>query len=65
MTMNNQRYKITTILGTRPEIIRLSEIIKRLDSVSELYVLDTNQNFTSNLNSELYKELSIRPPDKT
>jgi UDP-N-acetylglucosamine 2-epimerase (non-hydrolysing) len=65
MTMNNQRYKITTILGTRPEIIRLSEIIKRLDYVSELYVLDTNQNFTSNLNSEFYKELSIRLPDKT
>ena len=63
--MNNQRYRITTILGTRPEIIRLSEIIKRLDSVAELYVLDTNQNFSSNLNSEFYKELSIRAPDMT
>jgi UDP-N-acetylglucosamine 2-epimerase (non-hydrolysing) len=54
--------KILVILGTRPEIIRLSCIIKKLDKNFITVVVNTNQNFDKNLNSIFFKELSLFRP---
>lgn len=56
--------KIVTILGTRPEIIRLSLIIKKLDELAEKHILvHTGQNFTHTLSDIFFQELGLRPPD--
>ncbi|MCP3739190.1 non-hydrolyzing UDP-N-acetylglucosamine 2-epimerase [Rossellomorea sp. BNER] len=56
--------KILTVLGTRPEVIRLSLIIKKLDELAEKHVLvHSGQNFTHSLNGVFFKELGIRKPD--
>lgn len=55
--------KILTILGTRPEIIRLSRIIPKLDRLSDHIIVHTGQNFDPALSELFFKELSIRPPD--
>lgn len=55
--------KILTILGTRPEIIRLSIIISKLDKVSKHILVHTGQNFEENLNDIFFKQLNVRPPD--
>ena len=54
--------KIVTILGTRPEIIRLSCIIKQLDKNFNHILINTNQNYDKNLNSIFFKELNIKIP---
>lgn len=56
--------KLLTVLGTRPEIIRLSRIIEKLDSTCEHIVVHTGQNYDSNLNDVFFQEMGIRPPDK-
>jgi UDP-N-acetylglucosamine 2-epimerase (non-hydrolysing) len=58
-----QKTRITTILGTRPELIRLSLIIKRLDEVFEHRFVHTGQNSDSNLKDIFFRELNIRNPD--
>lgn len=56
--------KVLTILGTRPEIIRLSLIIKKLDQYAESHILvHTGQNFTLSLSEVFFQQLEIRPPD--
>lgn len=55
--------KILTILGTRPEIIRLSRIIPKLDKLSNHIVLHTGQNYDPNLNDIFFNELKLRPCD--
>ncbi|MEN6324659.1 MAG: UDP-N-acetylglucosamine 2-epimerase (non-hydrolyzing) [Syntrophomonas sp.] len=55
--------KIMTILGTRPEIIRLSRIILALDGVCEHVLVHTGQNFDRNLNEIFFQELELRLPD--
>jgi UDP-N-acetylglucosamine 2-epimerase (non-hydrolysing) len=56
--------KVITILGTRPEIIRLSLIIKKLDEFCDKHILvHTGQNFTKNLSDIFFEELDIRKPD--
>ncbi|WP_026582959.1 non-hydrolyzing UDP-N-acetylglucosamine 2-epimerase [Bacillus sp. J33] len=56
--------KVLTILGTRPEIIRLSLIIKKLDMFAEEHVLvHTGQNFTETLSDVFFREMKIRKPD--
>jgi len=57
------RTKITTILGTRPELIRLSEIIKCLDQLFDHRLIHTGQNSDPNLSEVFFKELQIRKPD--
>lgn len=57
--------KILTIIGTRPEIIRLSIIIKKLDELSTHVLLYTNQNFTDSLSTIFFKDLKIREPNYT
>ena len=56
--------KIMTILGTRPEIIRLSVIIPLLDQHAQRHVLvHTGQNFTASLSGIFFAELGLRAPD--
>ncbi|MCM3732387.1 UDP-N-acetylglucosamine 2-epimerase (non-hydrolyzing) [Fictibacillus nanhaiensis] len=56
--------KIVTILGTRPEIIRLSLIIKKLDHLADKHILiHTGQNFTHSLNDVFFQEFKLREPD--
>ncbi len=56
--------KIMTILGTRPEIIRLSRVIEKLDGFAECHVLvHTGQNFDPNLNDIFFEQLKLRRPD--
>lgn len=55
--------KILTILGTRPEIIRLSRIISKLDQVSKHRVLHTGQNYDATLNDIFFDQLGLRQPD--
>ncbi|RZT23158.1 non-hydrolyzing UDP-N-acetylglucosamine 2-epimerase [Fictibacillus sp. BK138] len=56
--------KIVTILGTRPEIIRLSLIIKKLDRLADKHILvHTGQNFTHSLNDVFFQEFNLRQPD--
>ena len=55
--------KLITIVGTRPEIIRLSEIIKKCDIYFNHKLIFTNQNFAKNLSTIFFKDLKIRNPD--
>ena len=55
--------KITIILGTRPEIIRLSSIIKTLDQSFHLEIIHTGQNYDSGLSKIFFEDLGIREPD--
>jgi UDP-N-acetylglucosamine 2-epimerase (non-hydrolysing) len=55
--------KILTITGTRPELIRLSVILRKLDAVCEHIHVYTNQNFDPNLSTIFLKDLEIRQPD--
>jgi len=55
--------KILTILGTRPEIIRLSRIIPKLDAVCNHRVLHTGQNYDANLNEIFFRDLDLRACD--
>lgn len=55
--------KIMTILGTRPEIIRLSLIIKKLDEYCEHILVHTGQNFDDTLSSIFFHELKLREPN--
>jgi UDP-N-acetylglucosamine 2-epimerase (non-hydrolysing) len=55
--------KIVTVLGTRPEIIRLSRVIPRLDEVCHHVLVHTGQNFDARLNDIFFDELGVRRPD--
>lgn len=55
--------KIATVLGTRPEIIRLSLIIKKLDVLCDHILIHTGQNFDRNLSDLFFEELGVRKPD--
>src|SRR5665811_1646840 len=55
--------KIMTVLGTRPEIIRLSLIIPLLDRHSDHVLVHTGQNYTASLSDVFFDELDVRAPD--
>ena len=55
--------KVMTIVGTRPEIIRLSEIIKKLDIYTKHILVHTGQNYDYELNEIFFHDLNIRTPD--
>jgi UDP-N-acetylglucosamine 2-epimerase (non-hydrolysing) len=55
--------RVLTILGTRPEIIRLSLIVKRLDRYCDHVLLYTGQNFAKTLRDVFFDELDYRDPD--
>lgn len=55
--------RIVTVLGTRPEIIRLSRIIPKLDKHAEHLLVHTGQNHTATLSDVFFSELKLRAPD--
>ncbi len=55
--------RVMTIVGTRPEIIRLSRVIDRLDRYCEHLLVHTGQNYDYELNEVFFEELGIRRPD--
>jgi UDP-N-acetylglucosamine 2-epimerase (non-hydrolysing) len=55
--------KILTVLGTRPEIIRLSRIIEKLDSTCKQVLVHTGQNYDANLNDVFFQQLGVRAPN--
>jgi UDP-N-acetylglucosamine 2-epimerase (non-hydrolysing) len=60
---NKRKLKVMTILGTRPEIIRLSEVIKKCDKEFDHILVHTGQNYDYELNGIFFKELGVRKPD--
>ncbi len=56
--------KIMTILGTRPEIIRLSLVIPKLDAACEHLLVHTGQNYDFRLNQIFFEQLDLRAPDR-
>ena len=59
-SMKKSKLKILTIVGTRPEIIRLSVIIKKLNQLFNHKLIFTNQNFSKELSTVFFKELNIK-----
>lgn len=57
------KLKLMTIIGTRPEIIRLSEVIKKCDIYFEQTLVHTGQNYDYNLNQVFFEDLGLREPD--
>lgn len=60
---NVQKVKLLCILGTRPEIIRLSEILKKARKYFDLKLVHTGQNFDYELNDIFFEELGLQKPD--
>ena len=58
----NKKLKVMTVVGTRPEIIKLSQVMKELDKFVEHVIVHTGQNYDYELN-ELFEQLGIRKPD--
>ncbi|AMW31975.1 UDP-N-acetylglucosamine 2-epimerase (non-hydrolyzing) [Fervidobacterium islandicum] len=60
-----KKLKVMTVVGTRPEIIRLSEVIKKLDSCEaiEHIFVHTGQNYDYELNQIFFEDLGLRKPD--
>ena len=55
--------KVMTILGTRPEIIRLASVLKKLDKYCDHVLVHTGQNYDYNLNKVFFEDLELREPD--
>lgn len=58
-----KKLKLMTIIGTRPEIIRLSEVIKKCDKYFEQVLVHTGQNWDYTLNQVFFEDLGLRQPD--
>lgn len=58
-----KKLKVMTILGTRPEIIRLSEVIKKCDMYFDHILVHTGQNWDYTLNQIFFEDLELRAPD--
>ena len=61
--LNNKKLKLMTILGTRPEIIRLSEVIKKCDKYFDHILVHTGQNWDYTLNQIFFEDLNLRAPN--
>ena len=57
------KLKLMIVMGTRPEIIKLSEIVKKCDKYFDLKIVHTGQNYDYNLNKLFFEELGLREPD--
>lgn len=57
------KLKVMTIVGTRPEIIKLSRVMAELDRYTDHVIVHTGQNFDYELNEIFFKELHVRKPD--
>ncbi len=58
-----KKLKVMTIVGTRPEIIRLANVIKRLDQVADHILVHTGQNYDYELNQIFFEDLGLRQPN--
>lgn len=58
------KLKLMTIVGTRPEIIRLSEVIKKCDVYFDQYLIHTGQNYDYELNQIFFDDFDLREPDE-
>lgn len=58
-----EKLKLMTILGTRPEIIKMSEIIKKSDKYFNHILVHTGQNYDYTLNEVFFRDLGLREPD--
>ena len=58
-----KKLKVVTVVGTRPEIIRLSRVMAKLDEHCEHVLVHTGQNYDYELNEIFFKDLGIRKPD--
>ena len=58
-----KKLKVVTIVGTRPEIIRLSALIPKLDAFTHHILVHTGQNRDKNLNEVFFQDLDLREPD--
>ena len=58
-----KKLKVVTVVGTRPEIIRLSCVMKKLDEYCEHILVHTGQNYDYELNEIFFNDLDIRKPD--
>jgi len=58
-----QKLKVVTVVGTRPEIIRLSRVIAKLDAHCEHVLVHTGQNYDYELNEIFFRDLNVRAPD--
>lgn len=61
--MGNNKLKIVTFIGTRPEIIRLSRTLVRLDEYLNHIIVHTGQNYDYELNEIFFRDLELRKPD--
>lgn len=58
-----KKLKVTTVVGTRPEIIRLSRVMAKLDEVCDHTIVHTGQNYDYELNQIFFEDLGLRRPD--
>lgn len=58
-----QKLKVMTVVGTRPEIIRLSRVLAKLDQYTDHVLVHTGQNYDYELNEIFFDELKLRRPD--
>jgi UDP-N-acetylglucosamine 2-epimerase len=58
-----KKLKVVTVVGTRPEIIRLSRVMAKLDEYCEHIIVHTGQNYDYELNEIFFTDLDIRKPD--
>lgn len=58
-----KKLKVMVVVGTRPEIIRLSEVIKAIDKYFELVLVHTGQNYDYTLNDIFFEEFGLKKPD--
>ena len=58
-----EKIKVMTVVGTRPEVIRLSEILKKLDDYCHHILVHTGQNYDYELNQIFFDQLKLRKPD--
>ena len=63
MRSDIKKMKVMTVVGTRPEIIRLSRVIAKLDDCCEHILVHTGQNYDYELNEIFFEDLDIRKPD--
>lgn len=58
-----KKLKVMSVVGTRPEIIRLSRVLAKLDQYCEHIIVHTGQNYDFELNEVFFKDLGVRKPD--
>ncbi len=58
-----KKLKVMTVVGTRPEIIKLAEVMRELDHHTEHVIVHTGQNYDYELNEVFFKDLDLRKPD--